>query len=813
MKVSCEQCAFWTTLGVSLLVYFKTVSPSIAGGDAGELVAEGCTLGVSHPPGYPLYTILVYFATKYLRFFISNEMSDAWIVNSTSCIFGSFASAFLASSIILLLEGTRVGKSLTHRDVQPKRYKKQTFDKKEDTQLRGIDDLIHLVAGTAMGLLHSFSPLAWQYSITSEVFALHNLFVALIVNASIRFSQQQSLQYFMFGAFLCGFALTNQHTSILLSAPMILWVIWTAQLYDVKRWSISINGTSNNVMLLVAISFLSSFILLYATLPLFGTIYPHRGSWGDVTSVKGFINHFLRKDYGTLKLFSGNDSNSEGLWERIFLWASDFARNQGSPLVAGSLVVGCSHIISKERKRRNGKMQFRSKRRGGPPAAKVANSKNNLFVLDGPNVETAILASLAFYLLIFHSLANIPLNNELYFGVHQRFWMHPNFLSFIIAGLGLSQILKRISARSSRKNWITLVCITYLVLQTTIACRQGMLSNDQSDNYHFRNYARSILTSLPPNSILFINYDQQWTSIRYLQECEALRQDVTTMHLGMMSYEWWQKKRDLYPEIRFPGNHYTLGNTIKWENGGFTFSELLGENYSRSRSIFIGGKPTYSDENYDLEYKEIPYGIVDMIVRKNENTSPETFRIKSKQLWNGIIHEYAPQGLPVLLKYGEDTWEQTIVREFFDHFVSRATHLLDLAVSKNQDPHVKTLKALAEACAWLEMAHRNDDMSSKSVALWKNLGLGYMHIVRNNESIDSFPNLDELEQSQVLMKNTINDIWWDEGTVDMKTWAARRWQDAWNKFLHMDGAERDQSYESVKSIFETVTKTRFKEHA
>ena len=62
---------------------------------------------------------------------------------------------------------------------------------------------------------------------------------------------------------------------------------------------------------------------------------------------------------------------------------------------------------------------------------------------------------------------------------------------------------------------------------------------DQSNNYYFHNYAKAILDTLPQNSLLLINYDQQWTSVRYLQECEHFRNDITSIHLGMMSYRWW----------------------------------------------------------------------------------------------------------------------------------------------------------------------------------------------------------------------------------------------------------------------------------
>ena len=44
---------------------------------------------------------------------------------------------------------------------------------------------------------------------------------------------------------------------------------------------------------------------------------------------------------------------------------------------------------------------------------------------------------------------------------------------------------------------------------------------DQSANNHFRQYALAVLDTLPRDSLLFVNYDQQWTSIRYLQECEG----------------------------------------------------------------------------------------------------------------------------------------------------------------------------------------------------------------------------------------------------------------------------------------------------
>jgi hypothetical protein len=48
-----------------------------------------------------------------------------------------------------------------------------------------------------------------------------------------------------------------------------------------------------------------------------------------------------------------------------------------------------------------------------------------------------IAAALAVYLCVFHTLSNMPLHDALLFGVHARFWMQPNALMFLLAGITL----------------------------------------------------------------------------------------------------------------------------------------------------------------------------------------------------------------------------------------------------------------------------------------------------------------------------------------------------------------------------------------
>ncbi|MEW6679624.1 MAG: DUF2723 domain-containing protein [bacterium] len=42
----------------SFEVYLHTLTPTVEFHDSGELISVAYTLGIAHPPGYPLYTLL-----------------------------------------------------------------------------------------------------------------------------------------------------------------------------------------------------------------------------------------------------------------------------------------------------------------------------------------------------------------------------------------------------------------------------------------------------------------------------------------------------------------------------------------------------------------------------------------------------------------------------------------------------------------------------------------------------------------------------------------------------------------------------------
>lgn len=138
--------------------------------------------------------------------------------------------------------------------------------------------------------------------------------------------------------------------------------------------------------------------------------------------------------------------------------------------------------------------------------------------------------------------------------------------------------------------------------------------SDQSSNRFFEGYAKSVLSSLPDQSLILINYDQQWTSARYFQVCEALAPGVTIINLSMMSFTWWQHKRILYPHINWPGTHYTGEGSDSHRKGGFTFEQFVASNLQQfSGGIYLGGSLSYKQESWTSRYEMVPFGMLNRV--------------------------------------------------------------------------------------------------------------------------------------------------------------------------------------------------------
>nr|XP_035964884.1 transmembrane protein 260 isoform X5 [Halichoerus grypus] len=168
-------------------VFTLTLPPSVPGGDSGELITAAHELGVAHPPGYPLFTLVAKLAIMLFPF-----GSVAYRVNLLCGLFGAVAASLLFFTVFRL-SGSHAG---------------------------GI-----LAAG-----VFSFSRLTWQWSIAAEVFSLNNLFVGLLMALTVHFEEaataKERSKIAKIGAFCCGLSLCNQHTIVLYVLCIIPWILF-----------------------------------------------------------------------------------------------------------------------------------------------------------------------------------------------------------------------------------------------------------------------------------------------------------------------------------------------------------------------------------------------------------------------------------------------------------------------------------------------------------------------------------------------------------------------------------------------------------
>lgn len=225
----------------ALLVYLLTLAPTVTGEDSGELVAAAATLGIPHPPGYPVWCLVAWIFTWL-------PVGDvAWRVNLASAV----ASAAACALTVPLLARLGVRQSL----------------------------------GAAAALLMAVSSTLWSQSVIAEVYALTLLTLVAMLYVLVVWRDTQDDRLLYLTALLAGLSL-GVHNTVLLVAPLLLvWVIGVARgsLLEPRRTLLSLGA------LLVGLS-------AHLYLPLRASAKPAM-NWGNPDTWERFWAHVTRAQY------------------------------------------------------------------------------------------------------------------------------------------------------------------------------------------------------------------------------------------------------------------------------------------------------------------------------------------------------------------------------------------------------------------------------------------------------------------------------------------------------------------------------------
>ena len=212
--------SFWTVTLLSFALYFFTLAPTVSLEDGGELAVASDYLGVPHPPGYPIWTLITWFfqwVFHWVRYYgqpDSNAMlvwkslqdvftpgvngypNPTWSVGLASAVCGALACGFLALLV------SRSGSDLL-RSVR--RFNEVLGPKTEA--------LFCWAGAVSAGLLLACSPVLWSQSVIVEVYSLNALFQILVFLLIYRWMcrpQERKTLYLM--ALVFGLGLTNHQT-------------------------------------------------------------------------------------------------------------------------------------------------------------------------------------------------------------------------------------------------------------------------------------------------------------------------------------------------------------------------------------------------------------------------------------------------------------------------------------------------------------------------------------------------------------------------------------------------------------------------
>lgn len=270
-------CVAGLVAALALLVYWSTACPTITfrndGPDSGDLVTAAINLGIPHPTGYPLYTMLAHLATL-----LPGEPAG-----NVSRLSGLFAALAVGTLVLAAYASTR------------------------DPSHEGDPRPYLASAATAAGMV-AFGPLLWSQATIPEVYTLSTLLVALWLLALVA-TRGPARPYLL--ATISGLILAHH-----VAAVLLLPALWPYA-GSIRRW------ITPRRAIMLALCLLPG-LACFAYLPLRARAQPVP-NWGQASELPGFVWLVTGKAYQS---YLGGLQTHQ--WSRrLAAWATIWVRELG----------------------------------------------------------------------------------------------------------------------------------------------------------------------------------------------------------------------------------------------------------------------------------------------------------------------------------------------------------------------------------------------------------------------------------------------------------------------------------------------------
>eukprot|EP00736_Rhodelphis_marinus_P013233 Rmarinus@m.3042 len=679
----------FVVFATSLLLYGSTVFPVITGGDSGELIATSCELGVAHPPGYPLFTLLTALAMKVVPF-----GSLGYRANLFAAFLSALSNFFLYFAILGYLSARE----------------------------RKYVNLDAVTAALGGSLTFGLSPLTWQYATQAEVFSLNNFLISVYFFLGVWYWRTKSPRALLWGAFWSGLVLTNQHTSVCFVLPMALAIV--IDLLWSRRLSLH---RVHQMTIASAVGFSPYLYLIWASL------WGGRG-WGDIGSISGFLTHLLRREYGTFSLGSKSYFDDHNAWDRMEAFADSFVQEFG---VCGAAlaVVGVCVMLSP-----TGPHPVQGPKQGGCGSLGVVWISMYLFYV-------GLFQSLANLSVQDPLLLGVQKRFWLQSNLLASFWVGVGVYttsrimrSMCCVGQGTScsqnvdkcdmSASRRSNSRPTMSSTAYTFCpdhdrerdvaglppashdtysVTCFFLVVVLMCTRGclgLLEHDMSRSTFVVDAARAALDSVPENAMIVAESDMFLYPMRYLQSCEEVRPDVRLVEFSLMKHDWYAVRMPRFlPNVTFPGER--MFSESKYGDippPFFSFRHFVEANLDSFRIFILPNSPDVEKEISN--FQTWPRGAVAELRSKEAKMKKSVVKMLMEEGVSSLSS--IPTLCPGLDPYTPEHWETQTDIFLQMHLSKGASFAGQLSVRGGNGAADLFAKYYREALAILARRARND---------------------------------------------------------------------------------------------------------
>ena len=268
---------------IPFIVYIKTLAPTVSFIDTGELATVCIKLGIAHPTGYPLFTMVGHL------FSLLPFGEEIYRLSFMCAVISSLALVVFFNLLVFIFTEFNI--------------EENTKDKKSGLLGGEFNILSVYLISLAGTLALAFSNTYWNIANSIEVYSFHQFFLISIIYVILKAANDigkknsRSEIYWLLFAFLLGLSTSNHLSTIFLSLGCLYMYFVTYRFNEVsfKRLAIMV------IPFLVAFS-----AYIYFPIRADNPVI----SWGYPANLDNFIRHFTGKQF-SVWLFSSTEVTSK----------------------------------------------------------------------------------------------------------------------------------------------------------------------------------------------------------------------------------------------------------------------------------------------------------------------------------------------------------------------------------------------------------------------------------------------------------------------------------------------------------------------